>query len=122
MQEKYFTDSEYRILLRALSREKEVCEQVDKDCGEEHKLIRIMNSIEKKIKNVQYPPKKECLKQTNAYKIRSMSNEELAEFLPIVSNYMCQPTDECLNIICDRGECSKVKECALRWLQSKVEE
>ena len=56
MSEKYFTDSEYRILLRALSREKEVCEQVDKDCGGEHKLIRIMNSIERKIKSVQYPP------------------------------------------------------------------
>lgn len=50
----YFTDSEYRILLKALSREREVCEKVDMDCGEEHKLIRIMNSIEKKIKDIQY--------------------------------------------------------------------
>lgn len=59
---------------------------------------------------------------TNADKIRSMSNEELAEFLPIVSNCMCQPTDECLKIICNKGECSKTKECALHWLQSEVEE
>lgn len=50
----YFTDSEYRILLKALSREREVCEKVDRDCGEDHKLIHIMNSIEKKIKDIQY--------------------------------------------------------------------
>lgn len=51
--ETYFTDSEYRILLSALSREREVCEMVDKDCGD-HKLIHIMNSISRKIKNIQY--------------------------------------------------------------------
>lgn len=50
----FFTDEEYRILLKALSREREVCEKVDMDCGEDHKLIRIMNSIEKKIKDIQY--------------------------------------------------------------------
>lgn len=50
----YFTDQEYRILLVALRREREVCEKVDKDCSEEHKLIHIMNSIEKKIRNIQY--------------------------------------------------------------------
>lgn len=50
----FFTDSEYRILLKALSREREVCEKVDRDCGEDHKLIHIMNSIEKKIKDIQY--------------------------------------------------------------------
>lgn len=58
---------------------------------------------------------------TNADKIRSMSNEELAEFLPIVSNYMCQPTDKCREIILNRGECCKTKECALCWLQQEVE-
>lgn len=50
----FFTDEEYRILLKALSREREVCEKVDMDCGDDHKLIRIMNGIEKKIKDIQY--------------------------------------------------------------------
>jgi len=50
----YFTDQEYRLLLRALSREREVCEKVDRDCGEEHKLLKLMSSIEKKIKNINY--------------------------------------------------------------------
>lgn len=50
----FFADEEYRILLKALSREREVCEKVDRDCGDDHKLIHIMNSIEKKIKDIQY--------------------------------------------------------------------
>lgn len=52
--DKYFTDAEYRILLKALQREREVCEKVDKDCGEEHKLIHIMDNIEEKIHQMQY--------------------------------------------------------------------
>lgn len=52
--EHLFTDEEYRILLKALSREREVCEKVDSDCGDEHKLIRIMDSIERKVKKIQY--------------------------------------------------------------------
>lgn len=59
---------------------------------------------------------------TNADRIRSMSDEELAEFLPIVSNCMCQVTDKCMENIFERGECEKTKECALKWLQSEVEE
>lgn len=50
----YFTDQEYRLVLAALRREKDVCEIVDKDCGEEHKLLKMMNSIERKIKHIQY--------------------------------------------------------------------
>lgn len=50
----YFTDPEYRIVLKALNREREICERVDRDCGDDHKLILIMNSIEKKIKDIQY--------------------------------------------------------------------
>lgn len=61
---------------------------------------------------------KEKKVKTNADKIRSMSDEELAEFLPIVSNFLCRPTDECMNTICNRGECEKTKECALDWLKS----
>lgn len=51
--ETHFTDTEYRILLKALGRERKVCEMVDRDCGD-HKLIHIMNSIETKIKRIQY--------------------------------------------------------------------
>lgn len=57
---------------------------------------------------------------TNADKIRSMSDSELAEFLPIVSNFLCIPTDECMNTFCNRGECEKTKECALEWLKSPI--
>ena len=60
--------------------------------------------------------------QTNADRIRSMSDEELADFLPIVSDFMCKPTDKCMENIFNRGECEKTKECALKWLQSEVEE
>lgn len=61
-------------------------------------------------------------KQTNAERIRSMSDEELAEFIPIVSDFMCKPTYKCMENIFNRGECDKTKECALKWLQSEVEE
>lgn len=47
-----FTDDEYRILLAALGREREVCEKAD---GEDHRLRDIMSSIEKKIQDLQYP-------------------------------------------------------------------
>lgn len=50
----FFTDEEYRILLKALSREREVCENVEMNRGDDHKLIQIMNEIEKKIKDIQY--------------------------------------------------------------------
>lgn len=53
-EKQFFTDEEYRILLKALSREREICEKVDMDCGDDRKLIHIMNSIEKKIKDIQY--------------------------------------------------------------------
>lgn len=47
-----FTDEEYRILLAALGRERKVCEIAD---GKDHMLQHIMNSIEGKIKRLQYP-------------------------------------------------------------------
>ena len=58
---------------------------------------------------------------TQADRIRSMSDEKLAEFLPIVSDFMCKPTDKCMENIFNHGECEKRKECALKWLQSEVE-
>lgn len=51
---RYFTDDEYRILLSALSRERQVCEKVDAECGGEKNLSMIMDSIERKIKTIQY--------------------------------------------------------------------
>ena len=50
----YFSDEEYRILLSALAREREVCKKVDRDCGGEPRLLRIVESIERKIAKMQY--------------------------------------------------------------------
>lgn len=58
--------------------------------------------------------------QTNADRIRNMSDEELAEFLDIVgedgisSQYTDVPCDCC----CEKTECSK---CWKEWLQSEAE-
>ena len=49
-----FTDDEYRILLSALSRERQVCKKVDNECEGDKNLTMIMDSIERKIKAVQY--------------------------------------------------------------------
>lgn len=60
-------------------------------------------------------------KQTNADRIRNMSDEELAEFLDIVgedgisSQYADVPCDCC----CEKTECSK---CWKDWLQSEAEQ
>lgn len=48
-----FTDAEYRILLAALSRERRVCEEVNEIDGSVD-LIKVCDSIEKKIHNIQY--------------------------------------------------------------------
>lgn len=59
-------------------------------------------------------------KQTNADKIRNMSDEELADFLDIVgedgisSQYADVPCDCC----CEKTECSK---CWKDWLKSEAE-
>ena len=52
---------------------------------------------------------------TNADRIRNMSDEELAEFIPCP--YMKDPYDECAHGWHDYG-CSK---CKLEWLQSEAE-
>ena len=61
---------------------------------------------------------------TNADRIRSMTDEELAEFLPIASNFICQPTEECIrNTVTNHcGECERTEECAMKWLKSESEE
>ena len=66
---------------------------------------------------------KECRPQTNADRIRSMTDEELAEFLPIASNFICQPTEECIrNTVMNHcGECERTEECAMKWLRAESE-
>ena len=62
--------------------------------------------------------------QTNADRIRNMTDEELAEFLPIASNFICQPTEECIrNTVTNHcGECERTEECAMKWLRAESEE
>lgn len=56
--------------------------------------------------------------QTNADRIRNMTDEELAAFLPIASNFICQPTEECI-----RNTITKhCGECVMKWLRAESEE
>lgn len=54
-----FTDSEYRILLSALDLERKFCERIDQgtnnENGSANDLLTIMDSIQTKIKMLQYP-------------------------------------------------------------------
>ena len=102
------------------------CPYTDKNCV--HSLP-ICKAYEKEYKpltaircKIEVGNKENKIHQTNSDRIRSMSDEELAEFLPIVSDFMCKPTDKCMENIFNHGECEKRKECALKWLQSEVEE
>ena len=54
-------------------------------------------------------------RKTNADRIRNMSDDELAEFMPCT--YMKDPYDECIHGWHDY-DCSK---CKLDWLQSEAE-
>lgn len=62
-------------------------------------------------------------KKTNADRIRSMTDEELAEFFPIASNFICQPTEECIrNTVTNHcRECERTEECAMKWLLAESE-
>ena len=68
-------------------------------------------------------------KQTNADRIRSMSDEELAELLYSIQNLedkvkSCKNKIECDNIL-DSGKKipdNMCKQCLVDWLQSEVEE
>lgn len=63
-----------------------------------------------------YEPKE---KKTNADRIRSMSDEELAEFLEkIVSGNRDVIGINCVNSKCENWKCT---ECIGRWLQSEAE-
>lgn len=44
------TDSEKRLFLAAMSREKQICKQVEKECTGEFDLVGACNSIVKKVK------------------------------------------------------------------------
>ena len=61
--------------------------------------------------------------QTNADRIRSMTDEELAKFLPIASNFICQPTEECIKNTVTKhcGERERTEECAMKWLRAESE-
>lgn len=65
-EEKYFTDNEYRILLAAISRERDVCKKVDTAISGGIPLVPIVDSIERKIKKLQ---EKEAEKGKKLYKI-----------------------------------------------------
>ena len=58
---------------------------------------------------------------TNADRIRNMSDEELAEFIPIGFDCVCNPNYECIETVIVHGECGKQKECLMNWLKEKVE-
>lgn len=55
-------------------------------------------------------------KQTNADRIRSMSDEDLA------MNMMCPNENGLGEINCDKSDNFNCYECILKWLQSEVEE
>ena len=52
--ERLLTDPEYRLLLAAISREKELCRMVDHESPGEVNLERLMDSISRKIADAQY--------------------------------------------------------------------
>lgn len=55
-------------------------------------------------------------KQTNADRIRAMSDEELA------MNMMCPNENGLAEIECNKDDSCNCYECLLQWLQSEVEE
>lgn len=80
-----------------------------------------MDSIYKIKLNTARIPFDKCLdytpKQTNADKIRSMSDEELAEFIIKVRD--CCSTNYCEGCLFGKNGCSKGEICD--WLQSEAE-
>lgn len=54
-------------------------------------------------------------KQTNADKIRNMSDDELA------TNMMCPNENGLAEIDCDKNDNCNCYECLLKWLQSEAE-
>lgn len=107
---------------------KGMCGRYEKEIAE--MFLRVFDDSEEKIScNCQHnsnsrenEPCCRCdSRQTNADRIRNMSDEELAEFLDIVgedgisSQYADVPCDCC----CEKTECSK---CWKDWLQSEAKE
>ena len=50
-----------------------------------------------------------------------LTDEELAEFIPIGFDYVCNPNYECIETVIVHGECGKQRECLMKWLKDKVE-
>ena len=51
----YLTDKEQRIFLKAMSREREICKQVDDEYDDENttvSLVKVCNEIERKVKKI----------------------------------------------------------------------
>lgn len=92
----------------------------DKDCEKDKIFVKIVKQKHQQYLNGFNQKQNRSVDMTNAEKIRSMSDEELAEFLDIVgedgisSQYADVPCDCC----CEKTECSK---CWKEWLQSEAE-
>lgn len=77
-----FTDEEYRILLSALSRERKLCEEIDKRFEHGIPIVPIVDSIERKIKAIQY-------KQTEQIeRIRKIERKRPKDFDGICEKHM----------------------------------
>ena len=106
---KAFTDYMKEGELLFLTNEKEYCEEL------------ISSKLSNAWKPIAWTPLPEPYSaeaenpQTNADRIRSMTDEELAKYLPMVSDFICQPTEECIKntIMTHCGECEKTEECAM---------
>ena len=71
------------------------------------------------------PPKSKCdswksAKQTNADRIRSMTDEELAEFINDVFYTLAVKPGMC--DVCDNDGVNNCRECWLDWLKQEVSE
>ena len=77
----YFTDEEYRILLSALSRERKLCEEVEKRFEHGILLVPIVDNIERKIKAIQYKQKEQI------ERIRKIERKRPKDFTKLTEEY-----------------------------------
>ena len=75
----YFTDEEYRILLSALSRERKLCEEVEKRFEHGILLVPIVDNIERKIKAIQYKQKEQIERIRKIERKRPKGFDKLTE-------------------------------------------
>lgn len=107
----YFTDEEYRLVLSALGREREVCKKVDAEFSEKHhRLSDLMDSIERKIKDIQYDPPM----MTNSYLYTLLNS--VADYVSIGSN-----TRETIAVLMSMGFEEKDLMDVLHFSQSDID-